>query len=92
MELDCSNSYDPDGDALSAYWFQYTEAGTCKESLLGTHAPNQKYMHDVVVPDVKEACTIHLILRLTDMGTPAMTSYKRVIFNVLPASSRGKKK
>lgn len=84
ISLDATHSTDPDGDALNMYWFQYTEVGSCKESLLGTHAPNEQYLHDLVVAKVKKPETLHLILQVTDNGTPAMTAYKRIIFNIKP--------
>lgn len=84
VSLDATACIDPDGDALNMFWFQYTEVGTCKESLLGTTAPNQQYIHDVNVPKVTKPETIHLILQVTDNGEPAMTTYKRIILNIKP--------
>ena len=84
VNLDATICTDPDDDALNMYWYQYWEPGTCKESILGFHAPNEQYLHDVEIPKVTKPATIHLILQVTDNGTPAMTSYKRIIFNIKP--------
>jgi uncharacterized protein involved in tolerance to divalent cations len=38
----------------------------------------------VVAPEVEKKETIHIILKVTDKGTPALSSYKRIIVTVLP--------
>lgn len=70
---------------MSYWWFQYTEAGTYKEEV--SFAPlseNLYYGHAIKAPVVDSPKTIHLILKVTDNGTPALSRYKRVIVNVLP--------
>jgi len=80
--LDASNSYDPDGDNLSFLWFCYPEAGTLKKKIITT-AENSHGLW-VVVPEVEKKETTHIILKVTDKGTPQLTRYKRVIVNILP--------
>jgi len=93
--LDASAARDPDGHRLQFRWFHYGEAGfvpgraLARVSLSGTNAPQ-------TTVTVTEACrpawhpsrepcppsSAHIILEVTDNGTPALTSYRRVILNV----------
>jgi hypothetical protein len=78
---------DPDGDRLSARWWQYREAGTYPGSVTvqGPEAPRGrgKSSGSFVVPRAaRRGQTIHLILEVTDGGTPALTRYQRVIATV----------
>lgn len=80
--LDAFDSYDPDGDNLSFLWFQYPEAGTYKEQVkMGAENVHGVY---VTAPQVKKTETLHFILKLSDKGTPTLTSYERVIVRVVP--------
>ncbi len=81
--LDAFNSYDPDGDNLSFLWFQYPEAGSCKEAIqLGP--PENSHNISGTAPEVEKEETIHIILKVTDKGEPQLSSYKRVILTVVP--------
>lgn len=80
--LGARGTTDPDGDSLSFYWFQYSEAGTCKapfrfsaENTIGVA---------VTAPKVEKTETTHIILRVTDKGSPALSRYKRVIVTITP--------
>jgi len=82
FELDASNSTDPDGDNLSFLWFSYPEAGTCKNlNISGAENAHKLYQ---VAPTVEKPETAHLILKVTDKGNPALSSYKRIIVTILP--------
>ena len=37
-----------------------------------------------IAPKVQKPETIHIILAVTDNGTPALTRYKRVVVSVMP--------
>ena len=78
--LDATPSFDPDGDGLSFLWFCYPEAGDNTEARIDG-APN---IHRVTlrVPKLTVSSEIHVILQVTDKGTPALTRYKRVILHV----------
>lgn len=80
--LDAGSSYDPDGDNLSFLWFCYPEAGTLKKKIITT-AENSHGLW-VIAPKVEKMETTHIILRVTDKGTPQLSRYKRVIVNILP--------
>lgn len=83
--LNAEGSYDPDGDALRYYWFQYPEAGTFKEPVpFAPFSPNLANLHTIKAPEVTRPQTIHFILKVTDKGSPALTRYKRVIVQVMP--------
>jgi Protein of unknown function (DUF1593) len=82
--LNADGTTDPDGDSMSYLWFQYPEAGTYKGKVsFRPYSPNL-YRLPVTAPAVKMPETIHFILKVTDKGTPALTSYKRVIVTVVP--------
>jgi len=84
FDLDASRSYDPDGDSLSFFWFQYQEAGTYPALYnFGPVAHNLKRI-PLIAPRVEKPETIHFILKVTDKGTPPLTRYRRVIVEVLP--------
>ena len=93
VDLSATASSDPDGDALSYEWFVYEEAGTrpMANNNTGVKLPikgfDQAKASLVVKTDrVKQPGygTIHVILAVTDNGTPRLTRYKRVIIDVKP--------
>ncbi len=72
---------DPDKDSLTYKWWQYREAGTC-DSKVDLVSSNGKKARFVVPADAPSGSTIHLILEVTDNGTPALTHFQRVIVTV----------
>src|SRR5664279_243307 len=70
FKLDADGTYDPDGDNLSYWWFQYPEAGTYKGIVsLGMYSENLYNVHTIKAPEVTSPQTVHFILRVTDKGT-----------------------
>lgn len=81
--LSAENCTDPDGDNLSYLWIYYPEAGTCKQPVKFTGSPIIHHAY-FVAPKVTKKETLHFILKVTDKGTPALSSYQRVIVTVEP--------
>jgi hypothetical protein len=93
VDLSAVGSTDPDGDALSYEWFVYEEAGT-----RGMTSSSSGVKHEVQNFDQPRAWlrvktnrviapgkgTMHVILAVTDHGTPRLTRYNRVIIDVAP--------
>lgn len=91
VELSAEGSSDPDGHALSFEWFAYLEPGTFTMSNSRTGAPLKIENFDqvkawFVVParGVWKYGSLHIILAVTDHGTPRLTRYRRVIVTVVP--------
>jgi hypothetical protein len=83
--LDATGSYDPDGDSLSYLWSEYAEAGTYSGAVSFTpYASNLKRLK-VTAPHVEKPEMLHLILKVTDKGTPTLTRYRRIIVDILPS-------
>lgn len=83
FSLDASGSTDPDGDNLSFLWFDYPEAGSYKRAI-NMGEPENAHGRYVTAPEVEQEETIHIILKVTDKGTPALSRYKRVIVHIVP--------
>lgn len=85
--LDASPSSDPDSDELRYRWIHYPEPGNYWHwrglRLEGTDSPKLTLTvpADVSLPFPQ---TTHLILEVTDDGTPQLTRYRRVIVSILP--------
>jgi hypothetical protein len=80
---------DPDGDAVSFSWFYYPEAGGFSVQTGRTGAPieihnaNSKQASFVVPKNAFKTGTLHIVLAVTDSGTPALTRYRRIVINVI---------
>jgi glycerophosphoryl diester phosphodiesterase len=80
VKLSAAGSTDPDGDKLAYHWFVYPEAGT-----YGRDVPITAAMAEgcsLAVPADSAGKTIHVILAVTDSGSPALTRYRRAILHV----------
>jgi hypothetical protein len=97
--LDASLSSDPDGQQIHFHWFHYPEAGSADGNLAELTLEGAETAH-VTVHAVKPCrdgwlkgmmpCrgdgVAHIILAVTDEGSPRLTSYRRVILRVKPAA------
>lgn len=89
VDLSAAGSFDPDGDELIYHWFYYGEVGTFTTSAARTGDPvtihdadKQQAWFQVPTERVLRNGSIHIILAVTDTGTPALTRYQRVIVHV----------
>lgn len=87
FSLDASGTTDPDGDHLSYLWFQYPEAGSCREVISFVSAENLPRV-SLRAPQIEKRETAHFILKVTDKGSPPLSRYKRVIVTILPYAKR----
>jgi len=71
---------DPDGDKLSYRWWQYGDADSV-EATIAISRPDSPDQASFVVP-ADPGRTIHVILEVTDAGTPALTRYQRIVFTI----------
>lgn len=91
VKLSAEGSTDPDGDKLSYKWFCYIEAGTflCSSGTLGDPVPISGFDQataSLTVPTQRVmppgVGTMHIILAVTDHGSPRLTRYRRLIVDV----------
>ncbi|WP_025764477.1 DUF1593 domain-containing protein [Dyadobacter tibetensis] len=89
IELDASDSTDPDGDVLHYNWFHYGEPGGYTISSGRTAEPVKitdanRAKASLTIPKAGRLGMMHLIVAVTDSGQPALTRYKRVVIDVQP--------
>ena len=99
VDLSAEGTTDPDGDALSYEWFCYEEPGTRRMSNSGTgvkleinNSDQAKAWFIVKTSRVMPpgTGTMHIILAVTDHGTPRLTRYQRVIVTVSDPDEKSK--
>lgn len=95
--LDAAGTADPDGQNLHYTWFHYPEAGgtgtnLAEISISAPHGSKTMVTPTAVcrpkwlpLPDsCKGTGTAHIILAVTDDGSPSLTSYRRIVLTVHP--------
>lgn len=81
ITLSAKGTRDPDGDRLHYRWWHYREAGSYTGDIKLTHH-KQTDTFFIVPKDAKSGATIHIVVEVTDSGTPSLTRYQRVIVEV----------
>jgi hypothetical protein len=101
LTLDASGTRDPDGDRLRYRWFAYNEAGAGSGQNRATVSVGNARGRTATIKPISTCVpawlpevpcrapsgVAHVILAVTDSGSPRLTSYRRVIVNVHPAAS-----
>ena len=82
VALSSAGSTDPDGNALTAHWFTYREAGRNAESSVLSGATGESVR--LTLPGEQRTGTVPVILALSDNGTPPLTRYRRAVVEVQP--------
>ena len=80
VTLTAAGSADPDGDTLSYRWWLYREPSRCRGQVAIRGADTEKAV--VTVPSDASGRRLHIILEVTDDGTPPLTAYRRAIIKV----------
>lgn len=81
--LDAHPSHDPDGDSMSFQWFTYREA-SCSDAVVTFDGADNSVAVWAKAPKVDRTETVHVILRVTDKGSPPLSRYQRIIVTVTP--------
>lgn len=81
LRLSAKGTTDPDGDQLSYRWWVYQEASSYKTEMKITNS-NQQRASLIVPTDAQTGDQIHVILEVTDNGTPQLTRYSRIVINI----------
>jgi len=95
--LDASQSHDPDGQALRYSWFHYSEAGatdgrgfaavnivgaeSSKVTITPTATCRPMWIQTATARCPAEGVA-HVILSVTDNGSPSLSSYRRIVLRV----------
>jgi len=80
VKLSAAGSIDPDGEKLNYRWFVYPEAGTYGKP--ASVADSDRESASLAVPADAVGKTIHVILEVTDSGSPPLTRYRRAVVTV----------
>lgn len=81
MVLSARGSSDPDGDSLGFHWFWYPEAGGFEGNLPQLANGDTTW---IKAPEVDKPVDLHLILRVSDKGSPSLARYARTVVHVEP--------
>ena len=81
FDLDASQSFDPDGDALDYAWYTYPEAGTYEDPPAPTGSTEATARF--AVPSDAAGTQLHVVLEVTDRSAICpLSSYRRIVIDV----------
>jgi hypothetical protein len=79
VSLIAQGATDPDGDALTYRWWQYEEADSAESKVAIKDASAQQA--SFVVPN-EAGKQVHIILEVTDSGSPPLVRYQRIVCDI----------
>jgi hypothetical protein len=82
VALSAAGSRDPDGDAFTATWYVYPEAGTYGGDVVLSDAAGPETR--LIAPSVEAPETVHVVLQVEDQGEPSLFAYRRAIVTIRP--------
>jgi hypothetical protein len=82
IRLSAAETSDPDGNAVKPCWWIYREAGSLKDPVKLSDASGP--LTSVVLPQVQQPATLHIILEVSDNGTPVLWAYRRAVITIQP--------
>jgi len=82
VSIDAGKTKDPDGDELKFKWWQYKDAGSYNGMVDIKNANSDKI--SFIAPNVSKPETIHIILEVSDNGSPMLKGYQRIIVEIVP--------
>ena len=71
---------DPDGNTLTCKWWQYADADSATANVTIANSDSLDTA-SFVVPN-EPGKQVHIILEVTDNGTPPLVGYQRIIYNI----------
>ncbi len=77
VTLSAKGSHDPDKDGLRFTWSVYKEAGNLTGDFLFQDTSEEEISFSM--PKLSSGQELHIILEVKDNGTPALSSYRRII-------------
>ena len=78
-----ASASDPDKNMMTVKWWQYTDVDTYPGTI-ALSSPETLTTTFHVPTDATPGQTIHVLIQVTDNGTPTLTSFQRVIVTVAP--------
>lgn len=79
VELDSTQTYDPDGDSFTRTWWHFHEASTYSDNV---PLVTENGICQVDIPKDAAGTSIHVVLEVTDTGEPALSDYCRIVISV----------
>lgn len=83
VQMDASETSDPDDDDLSYHWWNYREAEQFRGDPPAVEIRDSRSEQAAIeIPEDAEEREYHVILTVTDDGEPNLSRYRRVVLDV----------